>query len=89
GLGSMSGARLGFFTRVLDAGTDGDRYGKALAQVRAADEHGFASLWVAQHHFDRDEGGLPSPFPFLAAAAVQTERIALGTGIVTLPIDDP
>lgn len=85
----MSGARLGFFTRVLDAGTDGDRYGKALAQVRAADEHGFASLWVAQHHFDRDEGGLPSPFPFLAAAAVQTERIALGTGIVTLPIDDP
>jgi len=85
----MSGARLGFFTRLLDAGTDGERYRRALAQVRAAERHGFASLWVAQHHFDRDEGGLPSPFPFLAAAAVQTERIALGTGIVTLPIDDP
>lgn len=85
----MSGARLGFFTRILDAGTDGDRYRKALEQVRSADQLGFASLWVAQHHFDRDEGGLPSPFPFLAAAAVQTERIALGTGIVTLPIDDP
>ncbi|MDF2666673.1 MAG: coenzyme F420-dependent N5,N10-methylene tetrahydromethanopterin reductase [Microbacterium sp.] len=85
----MSGARLGFFTRLLDAGTDGERYRRALAQVRAAEQHGFASLWIAQHHFDRDEGGLPSPFPFLAAAAVQTERIALGTGIVTLPIDDP
>ncbi|WP_333485409.1 LLM class flavin-dependent oxidoreductase [Microbacterium testaceum] len=85
----MSGARLGFFTRLLDAGTDGERYRTALAQVRAAEQHGFASLWVAQHHFDRDEGGLPSPFPFLAAAAVQTERIALGTGIVTLPLDDP
>lgn len=85
----MSGARLGFFTRLLDAGTDGERYRKALAQVRAAEQLGFASVWVAQHHFDRDEGGLPSPFPFLAAAAVQTERIALGTGIVTLPIDDP
>ncbi|MDF2044664.1 putative FMN-dependent luciferase-like monooxygenase [Microbacterium sp. Kw_RZR3] len=85
----MSGARLGIFTRLLDAGTDGERYHRALAQVRAAEQHGFASLWVAQHHFDRDEGGLPSPFPFLAAAAVQTERIALGTGIVTLPIDDP
>ncbi|OZD43210.1 putative FMN-dependent luciferase-like monooxygenase [Rhodococcus sp. 06-1477-1B] len=85
----MSGARLGFFTRVLDAGSDGDRYRRALEQVRAADQRGFASLWVAQHHFDRDEGGLPSPFPFLAAAAVQTENIALGTGIVTLPIDDP
>ncbi|WP_076675088.1 MULTISPECIES: putative FMN-dependent luciferase-like monooxygenase [unclassified Microbacterium] len=85
----MSGARLGFFTRLLDAGTDGERYRKALAQVRAAERHGFASVWVAQHHFDRDEGGLPSPFPFLAAAAAQTEQIALGTGIVTLPIDDP
>lgn len=85
----MSGARLGFFTRLLDAGTDGERYRKALAQVRAAERHGFASMWVAQHHFDRDEGGLPSPFPFLAAAATQTEHIALGTGIVTLPIDDP
>lgn len=85
----MSGARLGFFTRLLDAGPDGERYRKALAQVRAAERHGFASMWVAQHHFDRDEGGLPSPFPFLAAAATQTEHIALGTGIVTLPIDDP
>lgn len=85
----MSGARLGFFTRLLDAGTDGERYRKALEQVRAAERHGFASVWVAQHHFDRDEGGLPSPFPFLAAAATQTEHIALGTGIVTLPIDDP
>lgn len=85
----MSGARLGFFTRLLDAGPDGKRYRKALAQVRAAERHGFASMWVAQHHFDRDEGGLPSPFPFLAAAATQTEHIALGTGIVTLPIDDP
>ncbi len=85
----MTGARLGFFTRLLDAGTDGERYRAALAQVRAAEENGFASAWVAQHHFDRDEGGLPSPFPFLAAAAVQTQRIALGTGIVTLPLDEP
>ena len=85
----MSGARLGFFTRLLDAAPAGGRYRAALAQVRAAERWGFASAWVAQHHFDRDEGGLPSPFPFLAAAAVQTERIALGTGIVTLPIDDP
>ncbi|MCW2162952.1 putative FMN-dependent luciferase-like monooxygenase, KPN_01858 family [Microbacterium hydrothermale] len=85
----MTGARLGFFTRLLDAGTEGERYRAALAQVRAAEENGFASAWVAQHHFDRDEGGLPSPFPFLAAAAVQTQRIALGTGIVTLPLDEP
>lgn len=85
----MSGARLGFFTRLLDAAPDGRRYRTALAQVRAAEEHGFASAWVAQHHFDRDEGGLPSPFPFLAAAAVQTDRIALGTGIVALPLEDP
>ena len=28
-------------------------------------------------------------FPFLAAAAQRTSRIQLGTGVVTLPLDDP
>jgi putative FMN-dependent luciferase-like monooxygenase len=44
---------------------------------------------VAQHHFHADEGGLPSPFVFLAQAAARTSRIRLGTGIVTLPLDMP
>ena len=47
------------------------------------------SAWVAQHHFDGDEGGLPAPFVFLAHVAARTSRIRLGTGIVTLPLEEP
>jgi alkanesulfonate monooxygenase SsuD/methylene tetrahydromethanopterin reductase-like flavin-dependent oxidoreductase (luciferase family) len=33
--------------------------------------------------------GLPSPFPFLAAAAERTKRIRLGTAVVILPLENP
>lgn len=83
------GLRLGFFTRLLDAGGPARRYGDALAQIRHAEALGFDTAWVAQHHFDADEGGMPSPFVFLAQAAALTRRIRLGTGIVTLPMELP
>jgi alkanesulfonate monooxygenase SsuD/methylene tetrahydromethanopterin reductase-like flavin-dependent oxidoreductase (luciferase family) len=34
-------------------------------------------------------GRLPSPFPFLAAAAERTQRIHLGTAVVILPLENP
>ncbi len=42
-----------------------------------------------QHHFVETEGGLPSPFVYLAQVAARTCRIRLGTGIVTLPLEMP
>ena len=54
-----------------------------------AERCGFDSAWIAQHHFHEDEGGLPSPFVFLAQVAARTSRIRLGTGIVTLPLELP
>jgi putative FMN-dependent luciferase-like monooxygenase len=81
--------RLGFFTRLLDEATAGERYCLATEQIVHAERHGFDSAWVAQHHFDGDEGGLPAPFVFLAHVAARTSRIRLGTGIVTLPLDEP
>jgi putative FMN-dependent luciferase-like monooxygenase len=81
--------RLGFFTRLLDQATAGERYRLATEQIVHAERHGFDSAWVAQHHFDGDEGGLPAPFVFLAHVAACTSRIRLGTGIVTLPLDEP
>lgn len=85
----MTAQRLGFFTRLLEDAPAADRYRFALEQIARAEEVGFASAWVAQHHFGRDEGGLPSPFVLLAAAAERTSRIGLATAVVTLPIDDP
>lgn len=81
--------QLGFFTRVLDDGSPEERYRLATEQIRHAETFGFDSAWVAQHHFDGAEGGLPSPLVFLAQAAARTERIRLGTGVVTLTLEDP
>ena len=61
----MGPTRLGFFTRLLDQTTAGERYRLAAEQIVHAEAHGFDSAWVAQHHFDGDEGGLPAPFVFL------------------------
>lgn len=85
----MTSPRLGFFTRLLEQASPADRYRFAIEQIQQAERSGFASAWVAQHHFGADEGGLPSPFVLLAAAAQHTSSIALATGVVTLPIDDP
>jgi putative FMN-dependent luciferase-like monooxygenase len=81
--------RLGFFTRLLDQADPAERYRLATAQIVHAERCGFDSAWVAQHHFHEDEGGLPAPFVFLAQVAIQTSRIRLGTGIVTLPLELP
>lgn len=85
----MTGPRLGFFTRLLEEAPAAERYRFALEQIAQAEASGFASAWVAQHHFGEHEGGLPSPFVLLAAAAERTSRIGLGTAVLTLPIDDP
>jgi putative FMN-dependent luciferase-like monooxygenase len=84
--------RLGFFTRLVRNGPNEDAttvYREALEQIELAERLGYDIAWVAQHHLDADEGGLPSPFVFLAHAAARTTRIRFGTGIVTLALEDP
>ena len=81
--------RLGFFTRLLDQADAAERYRLATAQIAQAERSGVDSAWIAQHHFHEGEGGLPSPFVFLAHVAAHTQRIRLGTGIITLPLELP
>jgi putative FMN-dependent luciferase-like monooxygenase len=85
----MTAPTLAFFTRLLDDAPPRERYRLALDQIRHAERLGVGRAWVAQHHFRAAEGGLPSPFVFLAHAAAATSEIRLATGIVTLPIEDP
>jgi putative FMN-dependent luciferase-like monooxygenase len=85
----FSPKRLGFFTRLLDQTDAAERYRLATQQIMHAERCGFDSAWIAQHHFHEGEGGLPAPFVFLSQVAVQTSRIRLGTGIVTLPLELP
>jgi putative FMN-dependent luciferase-like monooxygenase len=81
--------RLGFFTRLLDQGSAAERYRLATEQIVHAERLGFDAIWVAQHHFHEPEGGLPSPFVFLAQAAARTSHVRLGTAIITLPLELP
>ena len=85
----MTNKRLGFFTRLLDQAGAAERYRLATEQIVEAERCGFDSAWIAQHHFHADEGGLPSPLVFLSHVAAKTSRIRLGTGVVTLPMENP
>src|SRR5256714_9291505 len=74
----------------LPVGADAaDSYRIALDLFPTAEQLGFDSGWVAQHHFLNGSGRLPSTLTFLAAAAERTRRIQLGTAIVILPLEDP
>jgi putative FMN-dependent luciferase-like monooxygenase len=81
--------RLAFFSRLLDAAPAAERYRLVSEQIAHAEAQGYDAAWVAQHHFHEHEGGLPSPFVFLAHVAAKTTRIRLGTGIITLPLELP
>jgi alkanesulfonate monooxygenase SsuD/methylene tetrahydromethanopterin reductase-like flavin-dependent oxidoreductase (luciferase family) len=81
--------RLGFLSHLHGDAEPGSLYRDYVELFVAAEELGFDSGWVAQHHFDDSAGRLPSPFPFLAAVAGRTRRIRLGTAVVTLPLEDP
>jgi alkanesulfonate monooxygenase SsuD/methylene tetrahydromethanopterin reductase-like flavin-dependent oxidoreductase (luciferase family) len=81
--------RLGFLTHLEGAGDARRIYQETLDLFVAADELGFDVVWIAQHHFKDRAGRLPSPFPFLAAAAERTRRLRLGTSIVILPLEQP
>jgi len=80
--------QIGFFTRLLDKVSAAERYRLATQQIQHAEKMGFDSAWVAQHHFHESEGGLPSPLVFLAHVGAHTQRIRLGTGIITLPMEN-
>jgi alkanesulfonate monooxygenase SsuD/methylene tetrahydromethanopterin reductase-like flavin-dependent oxidoreductase (luciferase family) len=62
-----------------------EMYGAFPELCEEAERVGLDSVWVTEHHgFDDDY--LPSPLTLLAAAAVRTNRVRLGTGIVVAPL---
>jgi alkanesulfonate monooxygenase SsuD/methylene tetrahydromethanopterin reductase-like flavin-dependent oxidoreductase (luciferase family) len=81
--------RLGFLTHLHVGADAANSYSFALELFEAADELGYDTGWVAQHHFENGGGRLPSTLAFLAAAAQRTRRIGLGTAIIILPLEDP
>jgi len=63
-------------------------YQETLDQVAWADSLGFDSVWLSEHHFT-DDGYLPALFPMLAALAMRTSGLRLGTAVLLAPLHHP
>lgn len=86
--------RLGFMLRIPVSPTGDVRdqaalFRDALTLAIAAEDLGFDSLWLTQHHFGAVDSALPSPLVFHAAVAARTRRIRLGTTVVTASLEQP
>ena len=65
-----------------------DVYAGLLDQIAFADELGYDSIWLTEHHFVED-GYTPSPVPLMAAIAARTRRVEISTDILILPLYHP
>lgn len=63
-------------------------YDEAVAQVKAAEQAGFAISWFAEHHFS-NYCVCPSPLMMIARCAGETSRIKLGSGVIVVPLYEP
>ena len=61
---------------------------KELEFCLRAEELGFDSIWLPEHHFSR-YGLVPDPLQILSFIAARTSTIQLGTGVIVLPWHDP
>jgi alkanesulfonate monooxygenase SsuD/methylene tetrahydromethanopterin reductase-like flavin-dependent oxidoreductase (luciferase family) len=82
------GVQMVFQAFGYDSIDDGRVYEEEVSLGVLADQLGFHALWPVEHHFD-DYSFCPDNTVFLAHMAARTERIALGTGAVILPWNEP
>ena len=63
-------------------------YAETLDQAAYAEDLGFSSVWLSEHHFS-EEGYLPSLSAVLGALAMRTSRVRLGTAVLLAPLHHP
>ena len=84
--------KFGLF--ILPSWADEDRHeqgrilGEAVEQAQYAEELGFDSVWLAEHHFCR-YGIVPNAIPMAMYVAARTSKIRIGTGVSVLTFHNP
>ncbi len=63
-------------------------YREAIEQVEYAEELGFDSVWLGEHHFT-NYGICPSILTFASYLAARTEQIRIGLAVAVLPFYQP
>lgn len=71
-----------------DTSHQGRIFHEMVEQIQYAEELGFGSVWLAEHHFTRF-GIVPSALPLATYVAGQTKKIRIGTGVSVLNFHDP
>jgi probable F420-dependent oxidoreductase len=79
----MPGLKVGFIPI-----EGGHFYREALEEVVRAEDLGFDSVWMEEHHSVVDHYW-PSPLPVLAGFATRTSKVILGTDILVAPFYHP
>ena len=64
-------------------------HARVTREIVEADRLGYDTAWIAEHHFSNQYGVLPDPFVYLAYLVPRTERIGLGSAVMTLPLHNP
>jgi probable F420-dependent oxidoreductase len=63
-------------------------YREVLDRAETIENLGYDGIFLGEHHF-MAEGCVPSLLPLLAAFAVRTTRVRLGTNVLLLPLHHP
>jgi alkanesulfonate monooxygenase SsuD/methylene tetrahydromethanopterin reductase-like flavin-dependent oxidoreductase (luciferase family) len=82
--------KFGITNLFADTGskTQAQVFDETLAEIEFAEELGFDSVWLAEHHLS-EYGMLGSPLMFAAAIAQRTNQIRIGTAVLVLPFYHP
>ncbi|ACY98255.1 MULTISPECIES: LLM class flavin-dependent oxidoreductase [Thermomonospora] len=73
---------------VAEGTSDHEVLRETLEEIELADQLGFDSVWLAEHHFSK-YGILGNPLNLAMAIAERTKRITIGTAVVVLPLHHP
>lgn len=72
----------------LEPNTDVQLFSESLEEAALADELGYDSLWVVEHHV-APYTMIPSPLAYLSYVAGRTRRVDVGTMVVVIPWHNP